>query len=48
LETADVDLNNNHWPSQTVPSRLELFKERKKATQGNPMQKAEMEKEERR
>jgi len=47
LETADVDLNNNHWPSQTVPSRLELFKERKKATQGNPMQKAEMEKEER-
>lgn len=47
LETADVELNNNHWPPQSVPSRLELFKERKKATQGNPMQKAEKEKEER-
>ncbi len=45
LETADVELNNNHWPPQSVPSRLELFKERKKSTQGNPMQKSEKEKE---
>ncbi len=45
LETADVELSNNHWPPQSVPSRLELFKERKKSTQGNSMQKAQKEKE---
>lgn len=26
LETADVDLNNNYWPSRAEESRLELFK----------------------
>jgi len=26
LETADVDLNNNYWPTRAVESRLELFK----------------------
>ncbi|MDX2145256.1 MAG: M1 family metallopeptidase [Rhodospirillaceae bacterium] len=27
LETADVDIENNHWPRKIVPSRLELFKQ---------------------
>ena len=28
LETADVDLNNNFWPTRNVPSQFELFKKR--------------------
>ncbi|MCC6601081.1 MAG: M1 family metallopeptidase [Crocinitomicaceae bacterium] len=37
LETADVDLGNNSWPPVTVPSRFELYKE-KKWIEENPMQ----------
>jgi len=27
LETADADLENNHWPRKIIPSRLEIFKQ---------------------
>lgn len=37
LETADIDLSNNHWPPKVQKSRFQLYKERKKK---NPMQKA--------
>jgi hypothetical protein len=37
LETADCDLNNNHWPPRVVPTRFELFKQRFRQ-QSNPMQ----------
>jgi hypothetical protein len=41
LETADVDVNNNAWPSRHQPSRIELFKERQNGPQEeNPMQRA--------
>lgn len=26
LETADIDVSNNHWPSRIVPSRFDMFK----------------------
>ena len=29
LETADVDMNNNHWPKKAIPSRFKIFKEKK-------------------
>ncbi len=29
-ETADVNVNNNHWPARPVESRLQLFKKKKK------------------
>ncbi|MEM1137964.1 MAG: M1 family peptidase, partial [Bacteroidota bacterium] len=32
-ETADVDLSNNYWPKQELPSRFQLYKE--KASDGN-------------
>ncbi|MFA0961964.1 M1 family metallopeptidase [Roseivirga sp. BDSF3-8] len=35
-ETADIDLSNNVWPKEEMPSRFDLFKEKKEA---NPMQK---------
>jgi len=41
LETADVELNNNFWPSKQVPSRFEIFKQRQQRTEENPMQKAQ-------
>ena len=37
LETADVDLENNHWPRKIIKSRFKLFKEKEKK---NDMQKA--------
>ena len=37
LETADVDLENNHWPRKIAKSRFQLFKEKEKK---NDMQKA--------
>ncbi len=40
LETADVDLNNNFWPPRQIPTRFELFKEKKQRTEENPMQRA--------
>ena len=51
LETADVDLNNNYWPPKVQPTRLELYKQRMGNGRssygggGNPMQKAQKEKE---
>ncbi len=38
LQTADVDLNNNAWPAQLVPSRFEIYKQKKRASSPNPMQ----------
>ena len=38
LETADVDLSNNHFPPRIVKSRFELFKQSRPK---NPMQKAQ-------
>ncbi|UCE04261.1 MAG: M1 family metallopeptidase [Candidatus Latescibacterota bacterium] len=38
LETADVNLDNNHWPRKPIKSRFQLFKEQKPK---NPMQKAQ-------
>ena len=29
LETADVELNNNFWPTKNVPSQFELFKQKR-------------------
>ena len=37
LETADTDLDNNSWPSETQPSRYQLFKQQQ--TKENPMQR---------
>ncbi len=37
LETADTDMNNNHFPKQESPTRYELFK--KKTSTENPMQR---------
>jgi len=47
-ETADTDLENNHFPRKTVPSRFELFKQSGSGRWGgsagqNPMQKAKAE-----
>ncbi len=41
LETADTDLYNNAWPRVVIPSRYDLFKERKMRMQRreNPMQR---------
>ncbi|MDY7096066.1 MAG: M1 family metallopeptidase [Acidobacteriota bacterium] len=36
-ETADIDLDNNHWPKQAVKSRFQLFKHEQEK---NPMQEA--------
>jgi len=38
LETADCDLNNNHWPPKTIPGRFELYKYKTRKS-SNPMQK---------
>ena len=43
LETADVDLENNHWPRKVIKSRFKLFKEKKSK---NDMQKARGEEDE--
>ncbi|MEM7311785.1 MAG: M1 family metallopeptidase [Planctomycetota bacterium] len=37
LETADVDLENNHWPRKVIKSRFQLYKDKDKK---NDMQKA--------
>ncbi|MFN3917748.1 MAG: M1 family metallopeptidase [Flavobacteriales bacterium] len=41
LETADVDMSNNMWPSQAVPSRFQLYKQNGTGEK-NPMQKVGM------
>jgi len=38
LETADVDLSNNFWPSKNFPSKFEVFK-RSKSSSENKMQR---------
>ncbi len=44
LETADVELNNNYWPAKVVPTRFDLFKEKRgRAQEENEMQKARRE-----
>ena len=41
LETADTDLQNNSWPRKVIPSRYELFQQRKMRMklEENPMQR---------
>jgi hypothetical protein len=41
LETADTDLQNNMWPKKVLPSRYDLFQQRKMRMQQreNPMQR---------
>jgi len=29
LETADIDMSNNHWPRMIIPSKFELYKKKK-------------------
>lgn len=44
LETADVELNNNFWPARLVPSRFDLYKEKRgRMQEENEMQKAKKE-----
>ena len=49
LETADIDIINNHWPRKMIPSKFELFKRNQKArgqgSGGNKMQRAKKVKE---
>ncbi|RUL88706.1 M1 family metallopeptidase [Tautonia sociabilis] len=45
LETADVDLDNNHWPPRAVPTRFELFKSARRGGD-NPMRRAQKAEEE--
>jgi len=45
LETADTDLNDNFWPAEQSPSRLQLFKDRNKDSNENPMQRDKRSKE---
>ena len=37
IETADGNLDNNHWPRKPIQSRFQLFKQKRPK---NPMQKA--------
>ena len=30
LETADINLNDNHWPRKTQLTKFELFKQKKR------------------
>ncbi|MDG1736020.1 MAG: M1 family metallopeptidase [Crocinitomicaceae bacterium] len=41
LETADTDLQNNAWPRKAIPSRFDLFQQRKRRMEvdENPMQR---------
>jgi hypothetical protein len=44
LETADVELSNNHWPAKLVPNRFDLFKDKRgRGQEENEMQKARRE-----
>ncbi len=36
-ETADIDISNNFWPAQAVPTRFQLFKQSQ--DDENPMQR---------
>ncbi|MFT6334579.1 MAG: hypothetical protein ACJATI_001319 [Halioglobus sp.] len=39
LETADVDTSNNHYPPQAKADRFDMFKDSKKRSRENPMQR---------
>lgn len=39
LETADVDVNNNYWPQQILPTRFEMYKNERRSRE-NPMQRS--------
>mgnify|MGYP001942464245 FL=1 len=39
LETADVERNNNYWPNNNLPNRIELFKRSKRPSRENTMQR---------
>ena len=49
LETADIDLINNHWPRKMIQSKFELYKSKKygrgKTSKENKMQRANRAKE---
>ncbi|MFB6307655.1 MAG: M1 family peptidase, partial [Flavobacteriales bacterium] len=45
LETADVDMHNNHWPRKAKPSKFELYKRRNYGEKENKMQRYERAKE---
>ena len=38
LETADVNMNNNHWPPRNEPTRFQLFKNKQRKKE-NPIQR---------
>ncbi|MFN5184044.1 MAG: M1 family metallopeptidase [Bacteroidota bacterium] len=38
LETADIELENNHYPKKELPSKLQLFKEKQRERDKNLMQ----------
>ena len=44
METADVDMSNNHWPPRPEPTRFEVFQgspySRYYGRRENPMQRA--------
>jgi hypothetical protein len=39
-ETADCDMSNNYYPQRPIPSRFELFKQRERQRDENPMQRS--------
>jgi hypothetical protein len=40
LETADCDLSNNYWPNRILPTRFQMYQDKKVTPSSNPMQKA--------
>jgi hypothetical protein len=44
METADIDMVNNHWPRKMIPSKFELFKQKSRSrgqgAGGNKMKRA--------
>ncbi len=46
LETADTELNNNHYPPKQKINRFELYKERQRGNRPNPMQEEKKQKKE--
>ena len=43
LETADTDVSNNYWPARYIPTRFELYRDKKSSGKENPMQRAKKE-----
>ena len=46
LETADTELNNNHYPPKQKINKFELFKDRQRGNRSNPMQQERKQKKE--